>query len=100
MGKKIRPFQNMGSVLAVETRLRVTRCLLSTQARRSANAPIADIRAARIMSGMNTESQWLAEVVIEYVDDRYGRAAAWVVAVICVALLIGIPVALFLYLVS
>ena len=49
---------------------------------------------------MNTESQWFAEAVIEWVDDRYGRAAAWATAMISAALLIGIPVAIVWYLLT
>lgn len=41
----------------------------------------------------------LARAAIEYVDDRHGRAAAWVVAILSITVLIGIPVSIALYLV-
>ncbi|WP_283420019.1 hypothetical protein, partial [Sphingopyxis sp. Geo48] len=42
----------------------------------------------------------LARTAIERVDDRHGRAAAWVVAIVSISILIGIPVSIVLYLIS
>ncbi|QNO26944.1 hypothetical protein EEB18_019865 [Sphingopyxis sp. OPL5] len=40
----------------------------------------------------------LVRAIVEHVDDRYGRTAAWIMAVLGGAVLIGTPVALISYL--
>lgn len=68
--------------------------------RSGSNGPTSGHPGERYGNAMNTESQWFAEAVIEWVDDRYGRAAAWATAMISAALLIGIPVAIVWYLLT
>jgi hypothetical protein len=40
----------------------------------------------------------LVEAIIEWVDERFGRAAAWVVGVVGVAMVIAPPLGIALYL--
>jgi hypothetical protein len=36
----------------------------------------------------------LAENLVEAIDDRYGRSAAWIAAIVAIGLFIAIPVGL------
>jgi hypothetical protein len=40
----------------------------------------------------------LAREAVEYVDDRYGRLAAWIAALLGIATLIAVPAAFISYL--
>jgi len=42
----------------------------------------------------------LAQTAIEHVDDRHGRAAAWIVAILSISVLISVPVSIVLYLIN